>query len=459
MRKIKTYSQSATSKICLSLAFAIANMYGINAHAAPASVNVTYGGVTYNVGMTASVYQTPTFNFSAQPWWNNYSLASNLSALVRSSFGTPNFNTMAPYFGYGINGSNVTSLYNNTGSNEVQILIPTNGNYWWVYLLGIVGGNSITNLAAYEQTLTNAGSSVSMAGANMPNLAFQGAHHRTLLDSGITQSVGNGYGMWATADAAHFNSSKSNMEITEVGLYKDIQFQEANVARIGLGVGQLWNRQSLMLDGHASYNGQYLLAEFDKMFMPHLEGSITAYYGSFDTKVSRNYQATSSIDTSTGHTNTKSTAVRLRLDMPDLASIGKFSLSPYAAYIWSQADVGAYREAGGSFPASYNGNTSSNNNLRVGVGAKTAINATTKLVLNVEAVHSIEDNASGTSGQIIGVGTYSVAGQSVRQNWMRLMADIDHKLSDKSLVTFGLNAGTQGGDPSYGGTVSYHAAF
>ena len=448
----------------LSMALVIASMFATDSYAA--STSVTYNGVTYDIGTALGTYASQPFNFAAQPWWNNYSLASHLAALVGSTLGTPNFNTQAPDFAYGMitsgtNAGYITLLYNNgnTTATEVQYSVSQAFSATWMYLIGMSGGNTITNLAAYNQTIMNAGSSVSMGGANMPNLTFEGAHHRTLLDSGLTQATGRGFGMWATADDAHYNSSNSSMKITEVGVYKDIHYQDVHMARIGIGVGQLWDRQGLMYDGHATYNGQYVLAEVDNMFLPHLEGSITGYYGNFSTKVSRNYEVGSGVGTSAGNTNTASTAVRLRVDMPNLTEIGKISLSPYAAYTWSHANVGSYTEAGGSFPVAYNGNSSSNNNVRVGLETKTALSASTKLVLNAEAVHSMEANTSGTSGQIIGLSTFSVAGQSIRQNWVRLMADVDHQLSDKSLITFGLNAGTQGGDPSYGGTISYHAAF
>ena len=315
-------------------------------------------------------------------------------------------------------------------------------------------GSGIINPAAFNQSVINTGASVSLAGANLPELSLEGAHHRTLMDSGITRSAGDGVGVWATADAAHFNSSNSDLNLTEVGVYKDL-----GTARIGIGAGQVWDRQSLDLGGNASYNGQYGLIEVDNLFTPHVEGSMLGYWGNFGTNVSRNYQNGNDISTSKGYTTTTSTAVRLRVDLLNLATLGKLSLSPYAAYTWQQAHVGAYTEVGGGFPVSYNGDTSTDNNVRVGAETKTALTGTTELVLNTEMVHCMESNTSGVGGQVIGLGGFAVPGQSVRQNWVRVMADLDHHLTDKNLVTVGVNAATQGGDPSYGGTISYHAVF
>jgi uncharacterized protein with beta-barrel porin domain len=214
-----------------------------------------------------------------------------------------------------------------------------------------------------------------------------------------------------------------------------------------------------MYDGYATYNGQYLLAEVDTRFAPHFQGTINAYYGNFDTKVSRDYQIVSGIGTSTGRTDTASMALRLRVAMPDVASLGKLSLSPYAAYTWSRGVTDAYTETGGTFPASYNENKTTHNNFRVGLGTQMPLGESTKLVVNAEAVHSTDGKTSGASGQIIGLNTFTIPGQSVRQTWARLMVDVDHTLTDKSLVSLGLNASSQGGDPSYGGTISYRVAF
>ena len=453
MQNNKIFATSIPTKFCLSLALAVASLSAMDANAA-VGVTVTSGGTAYTIGSVASIYSAPSLNYAAQPWWGSQSLATSLAGLVASSLGTPNFGTFAPYFAYGLSGGNVTSLYNN-GSGTQLVSYSTAANYWTMYLISMVGPSpSITNLAAFNQSLTNASSTVSMTGAGLPALSMEGAHHRTLLDSGLTQSAGNGVGFWTTADTAHFNSSDSDMQIAEVGVYKDI-----GTARLGIGAGQVWDRQGLSLGGHATNSGQYFLAEVDKLFTPHIEGSITGYYGKFNTQVNRNYQNGASTDTSTGNTDTTSSSVRIRLDLLNVATIAKFALSPYAAYTWSRADVGAYTEFGGSFPVSYNANNATGNNVRVGLGAKKALSGSTDLVLNTEVVHSFEDNMPGTSGQIIGVSGFALPGQNVRQTWVRLMADVDHRLTDKSLISVGLNAGTQGGDPSYGGTISYRASF
>ena len=330
---------------------------------------------------------------------------------------------------------------------------PSNNNYSWLARVG-GAGSGLINLPAFNQSVMNTGSSVTRVGASMSSLTMQGAHHRTLLDSGLARDLGNGIGAWATADAAHFNANNSDLQIAEVGAYKDI-----GTARAGLGVGQAWNRQGMDLGGHATYNGQYLVAEVANMFTQHIEGSITGYYGNFDTRVSRNYLNGASTATSSGNTTLTSTSVRLRLDWLDMAKLGKFSLSPYAAYTWSQAHAGGYTESGGGFPVAYNASTTDNNTVRVGFGGKTALSSATDLVLNAEVAHSLESNTSGVSGQILGLGGFAVAGQNINQDWVRVMADIDHRLSDKSLISVGLNAGTQGSDPSYGATVSYRKSF
>lgn len=304
----------------------------------------------------------------------------------------------------------------------------------------------------FNQSVANTSNAIAQISASLPGLSLNGAHHRTLLDSGLARSE-NGSCAWATADAAHLDSSRSDMQLAEAGVCKDFA-----ATRVGLGVGQAWTQQSLDQGGRAKYDGQYLIAEIDHIFNHGIEASLTGYYGRFDANIKRNYQNGATIDTSAGNTTATSTAVRLRLDWLDMARLGGFTLTPYTAFTWSQIKMGVYAETGGSFPVAYSSGPSSSNDLRVGLAGKAPLSATTDLRLSAEAIHRFE-SSTGANVEVTGLYSFAVTGQSVRQNWARVNADIDHRLTNSSLLTVGVNAGTTGGDPSWGVTAGYRMSF
>lgn len=429
-----------------------------------AAVNVTYNNTVYTVDKTASTYNNPTFSYSSQPWWGNVAAADFFAQSVGFQLGNPNFAIEPPYLATSVNlGSNIVSarryprdILGRTITNNVSF--ATNALFWMLYVTGSAPVLAIQNKAEFDLTLSSAGQGAYAAGTTLPNLSFEGAHHRTLLDNGLAAGIGRGYGMWATADTAKYKEISSKTGLGEIGLYMDTGTGE-NVMRSGLGVGKLRHNQSLALNGKVENGGQYLIGEIDRAFGPKLLGSITFYYGSFDTRITRNYTTSLGLDTSIGKTRTTTKAVRLRLDFADAGSIGGIELSPYLAYTLSHTKVGAYTETGGAFPASYNGGSNMNSMIRAGLEMKKDLGGANRLVVNSQLVHAIGDGSLAISGNISGVGPYSVAGSGVRRNWARLTADIDHTLSDKSVATVGFNVGTRGLGPSYGVTIGFRRAF
>jgi hypothetical protein len=178
----------------------------------------------------------------------------------------------------------------------------------------------------YVDTLIETGANVAQAGLGLPNLALWGAHHRTLLDTGLIRSADNNC-FWATVDAAGHNQTNFHFGLAEAGVCRDI-----GSARLGVGVGHALSRQDRVLGGKTSYDGQYLVAEAVNDFGNGLEASLSGFYGSFDTELRRNYFNGANIESSTGKPDAESVALRLRLDSRGLAKVGNFSLSPFAAY-------------------------------------------------------------------------------------------------------------------------------
>jgi hypothetical protein len=116
-------------------------------------------------------------------------------------------------------------------------------------------GSGIINSAAFNQSVIEAGGRAVQAGAGLPALALFGAHHRSLLDSGLARTA-NGACAWATGDIARQNNTDTRAGLAEVGVCKDIES-----ARIGLGIGHAYAKQDWSFGGEAKYNGEYLIAE------------------------------------------------------------------------------------------------------------------------------------------------------------------------------------------------------
>ncbi|MDP2834647.1 MAG: autotransporter domain-containing protein [Pseudomonadota bacterium] len=353
-------------------------------------------------------------------------------------------------------GWTLTSANGVNGNGNVLVGQGTNpaGNYEaWLARVEPAGSGILTDIPAFNATLAEAGARAVQGGTGVSILALFGAHHRSLLDSGLARTS-NGACGWATADAARHQQSDTNMELAEVGVCKDI----GNV-RFGLGVGQVWARQDWSLGGSAKYDGQHLIAEVGNAFGNGIEASVTAYYGRFDTEMRRHYLNGANVDASTGQPDAESTALRLRLDWKDVAKLGRFSLSPYAAYTWLETRLDAYTETGGGFPAQFAASKWNVDDLRLGVAAKTALSGASDLRLGLEVAHRLEGDTNGVNGQAIGLWSFSLPGEWVKQDWVRATVDVDHRLSDSTALTVGANAATNGGDASWGITAGLRANF
>lgn len=97
----------------------------------------------------------------------------------------------------------------------------------------------------------------------------------------------------------------------------------------------------------------------------------------------------------------------------------------------------------------------------MGAAAKTTLSATTNLRLGLEAAHRFDDSCNGVSSSAVGLPgvSFNLAGERVKRTWTRFTLDVDHRLSDSVAVTFGMNAASAGGDPSWGATAGLRANF
>lgn len=74
-------------------------------------------------------------------------------------------------------------------------------------------------------------------------------------------------------------------------------------------------------------------------------------------------------------------------------------------------------------------------------------------------MHRFDDSTNGVNGQVIGLWSFGLPGQQVKRTWARVTADVDHRLSNTTALTFGANAATSGGDASWGVMAGLRANF
>lgn len=353
-----------------------------------------------------------------------------------------------PAVANGVNGNgNVVVGYGTDPSGHLQA---------WLARVGGAGTGLITDVNAFNASLAQAGTGTAwVVMGPIYGMVVSGGHHRSLLDNGLTRTGTDGSCAWATVDVGRQNSSDTRMELAEAGACKDI-----GATRLGLGVGQVRARQDWSLGGGARLDGQYLIAEADHAFDNGLEGSLLAMYGRYDTRLNRHYMNGATVDNSSANPDVATSALRLRVDWKNVAQLAAFGLSPYASYTWGRARVDGYTETGGGFPAIYKASIMRTNDLRIAAAAKTALSPATDLKLTLEAAHRLEDSTSGVDVQVIGLGGFShLAGQRVKQDWLRAIVDVDHRISTTSVVTLSANAASSGSDASWVLSVGYRASF
>jgi len=285
----------------------------------------------------------------------------------------------------GVNGNgNVVVGYGTNPSGTMEA---------WLAKVGPESSGLLTDIPAYNASLAEEGSSAIQLGVSLPNLALFGAHHRSILDFDLARDA-NGLGAWTTGDVAGYKNT-AKAELIEAGVSLDIK-----TARVGLGVGQDWARQDWSQEGRAKYDGQYVLAEVANRFGDGLEASVLGYYGLHNTKLKRNYMNGANVVTSNADPNSKSYAVRARIDWKDSTQFSSVSFSPYFAYTWVQTKLDGYTETGGGFPAAVDATEWDISDLRYGFATRTPLMSDLELRAAIEGVRRLESNTNGVNGQV-----------------------------------------------------------
>jgi uncharacterized protein with beta-barrel porin domain len=229
----------------------------------------------------------------------------------------------------------------------------------------------------------------------------------------------------------------------------------------GFALGHGEQNADLAFSGSSATKGDYALAEFD--YRPggsQWVVSLLGMVGSWESKINRGYTSGGSSDFSYGVADLITRSARLRVDAPSLATFGGFGFAPYASYTVTQTVVGAYTETGGGFPASFDEQTHNSIEARAGVTAAKDLDAQTKLLLTVEAIHRFDGAGPGLTGQdVTGGVAFSLPGTAPRNNYVRFGFDIDRKLNENTLLNISAHASTVGEEQDVSAAISIRRAF
>lgn len=304
------------------------------------------------------------------------------------------------------------------------------------------GGGSVIGVEDFTATLAGVAGSLSVGG-EFAGMTLFGAHHRTLADNGLL----SGRCMWATGDLG--GSSDGRQWLGEVGACADL-----GPWRLGAGLGASAIRHDLTLGGRAEYDGRHLYAEADYRFGDHLLGSLSGFHGDWDADLRRNYMNGATLETASGATDVRAWALRLRLDWLDVASVGAFSLSPFAAYSHGRSHADGYAETG-TAAVTYGDYDRTDREFRLGLGGRSMLSADTDLRLTAEAIHRFGNDATlHASGAL----DTDVSAPDYDRNRIRLGAEIDHRIGKDALLSASLHA-SSGDAATWLGSVSWKTRF
>jgi uncharacterized protein with beta-barrel porin domain len=318
----------------------------------------------------------------------------------------------------------------------------------------IIAFSGVSDQAAWLSTINGANRTYTI-GSTLAGLPLEGAHHRPMLSF---DRMGKESQAWATGD---FGSSSNTRDVHVTSGEAGINWNLGKSFLLGVAGGHAVQNQDLAFGGSSATGGDFAIAELD--YRP--EGtqwivSLLGMVGSWESKTHRGYTSGGSTDSSFGVADTITRSARLRVDAPSLVTFGGFGFAPYASYSVTQTVVGAYTETGGAFPASFDEQEHNATEGRVGITASKDLSTATKLLLTVEAIHRFDGVGPRLTGQdLAGSVSFDLPGTAVRPDCVRFGFDVDHKLSENTLLNLSAHVSTVGEEHDVSAAISIRRAF
>ncbi|WP_286169433.1 autotransporter domain-containing protein [Rhizobium sp. NFACC06-2] len=298
--------------------------------------------------------------------------------------------------------------------------------------------SGIIDLDQYASTLAaRPNSGVGLAIANTVLDGAHGAPMRSLLEPGRQSfSIVSDIGYNDGRDAA------GGFGIADISY--GIGLEGGATARMSFG--GLHDQRDINTGGDFIHSGFYIAPEISLPLTGGLYATIGGYYAPGRISIDRGYLNGGAMDYSRGEADLDAWAAKLRIDWLDALSIGEWNLTPYAGVTYAKAEMGAYAETGGAFPARFDASGQQSTIIRAGLDGVTDLSDSIRLMARAEAAYRLEKKTATTTGTIDGLMGFSFAGQDIDRFWLRggLGAEFDVAGGTASL---NVNVTTEGDDP------------
>lgn len=259
--------------------------------------------------------------------------------------------------------------------------------------------------------------------------------------------------MWIAGDISSDNRHGTNDDgyLGEIG----ISIKESQQFTYSIAIGKMFGDSELEYKGTIDADGEYIIADTDIQPFKDipLYSTTTLAYGKNDLEIKRGYDNAGTLTYSTGDTKQSFLAFKQRLQY-------QFeTLFPYVQLNHIRVNTDGYSEAGGGFPAIYDKSKENITDWRVGLDANFKLNEANTIFTTLEAVHRAEDSGKGVSGQIVGLGSFSIDGREYDQDWIKATLGLEHTFENSSKFTITLNRTIDGEDPVFWSGFNYSMPF
>ena len=261
---------------------------------------------------------------------------------------------------------------------------------------------------------------------------------------------------WATGDIGRDDHEERDGTIVlgEIGAGRDFGVVQVNGA-----VGASHLTQNTLLGGSTEIAATY--AKFEALSplvkagngMVWLAVTGVGMFGHAD--ITRNYYVNGGlVDSSHGDSDIAGGGIRARLQWENALP----HVSPYGEVAWSGACLDAYTESGGTFDASFDRQCASSTEARIGIDATIPVTPSLRLTGTLEGVHRFEGGNGAVSGEVIGIGSFSLSGVSGQESWLRGGTGFEADLNGSTLSMM-LNATTTGENANAWLSASWRTSF
>ena len=271
--------------------------------------------------------------------------------------------------------------------------------------------------------------------AAISSQTMEGAHHRPIKDLAFP---GRTEFAWVTGDLGKATRERDAVQSAgEIGYGRRLGAD----AVIGFSFGYSELKQDYDATGSGNTNGIFFVIDLGFTAGPG-EVTLTALAGHSNISTVR----TVGSDTWYGLTEGAAYTFRARYDHA-LGKVGSAPVGAFASVTLDHSDINSYQETNGpAFGAAYGDQSNDSCVGRVGLTARLALGAATDVNVTAELAHMFNENRDDFDGTDISTGVldFTMTDQRSKKSWGRLGLDIDHRLSDSTVLSLTLHGSTRG---------------